>query len=42
MKKVYEKPAIVHTEKVEARAVACSGGTAKMSSLQCPQGPISS
>ena len=24
MKKSYEKPAIIHTEKIEARAVACS------------------
>ena len=24
MKKTYEKPAIIHTEKLEARAVACA------------------
>ena len=24
MKKVYEKPAVVHTEKIEARAVTCA------------------
>jgi len=24
MKKAYEKPAIIHTEKIEARAVSCS------------------
>jgi hypothetical protein len=24
MKKTYERPAIVHTEKLEARAVACT------------------
>jgi hypothetical protein len=24
MKKSYEKPAIIHTEKIEARAVTCS------------------
>lgn len=24
MKKVYEKPAIIHTEKIEARAVSCA------------------
>jgi len=24
MKKTYEKPAIIHTEKIEARAVSCS------------------
>jgi len=23
MKKAYEKPAIIHTEKIEARAVSC-------------------
>ena len=44
MKKVYEKPAIVHTEKIEARAVVCGppGSTAKGSSVDCPSGPISS
>jgi hypothetical protein len=24
MKKIYERPAIVHTEKLEARAVSCN------------------
>jgi len=24
MKKTYEKPAIIHTEKIEARAVSCT------------------
>jgi len=24
MKKIYERPAIIHTEKLEARAVTCS------------------
>jgi hypothetical protein len=24
MKKTYEKPAIIHTEKIEARAVTCT------------------
>ena len=24
MKKAYEKPAIIHTEKIEARAVSCA------------------
>ncbi len=38
MKKTYEKPAILHTEKLEARAVAC----AKTDDLACPGGPISS
>ncbi len=42
MKKAYEKPAIVHTEKVEARAVACAGPTAKLDSVSCSAGPISS
>ncbi len=42
MKKAYEKPAIVHTERVEARAVACAGPTAKATSMDCPSGPISS
>lgn len=27
MKKTYERPAIIHTEKLEARAVACSKAT---------------
>lgn len=26
MKKAYEKPAIIHSEKIEARATACSKG----------------
>ena len=43
MKKPYQKPAIVHTEKIEARAVVCGPvGTAKGSSVDCPSGPISS
>jgi hypothetical protein len=38
MKKPYEKPAIVHTEAIEARAVVCAKGVE-----QCiPFGPISS
>ena len=38
MKKTYERPVIVHTEKLEARAVVCSkaGGDA------CGAGPIQS
>lgn len=40
MKKPYEKPAIVHTERIEARAVSCAPG--KDNSMNCPQGPISS
>ncbi len=38
MKKSYERPAIVHTEKLEARAVTCS----KSDSAQCGAGPIQS
>ncbi len=26
MKKTYERPAIIHTEKLEARAVSCNKG----------------
>lgn len=37
MKKTYEKPMIVHTEKLEARAVACSKSTDA-----CGAGPIQS
>jgi hypothetical protein len=38
MKKTYERPAIVHTEKLEARAVACS----KATDAACGAGPIQS
>ncbi len=38
MKKTYERPAIVHTEKLEARAVTCG----KATDTQCPAGPIQS
>ena len=40
MKKQYERPAIVHTEKLEARAVACM----KADSATCSSmgGPIQS
>jgi hypothetical protein len=37
-KKPYERPAIVHTEKLEARATAC----AKADDTQCAGGPIQS
>ena len=37
-KKVYEKPAIVHTERIEARAVSC----AKSTDTCAQQGPITS
>lgn len=37
-KKTYEKPAIIHTEKIEARAVACSKNTGQCDNL----GPASS
>jgi hypothetical protein len=38
MKKNYERPAILHTEKLEARAVVCS----KSDDAACSQGPIQS
>lgn len=39
MKKPYEKPAIIHSEKVEARAVQC----AKADDATCgPNGPVTS
>ncbi len=38
MKKPYEKPRIVYSEKMEARAVAC----AKADSASCAQGPVTS
>jgi hypothetical protein len=38
MKKTYERPAIVHTEKLEARAVVCSKSTDAL----CGNGPIQS
>lgn len=38
MKKNYEKPTIVHTEKLEARAVNC----ARADDATCGAGPIQS
>jgi predicted metal-dependent HD superfamily phosphohydrolase len=38
MKKIYEKPAIIHTEKLEARAVTCT----KSTDTACAAGPIQS
>ena len=38
MKKTYEKPAIVHSEKIEARAVTCAKGD----DSSCGGGPIQS
>ena len=38
MKKAYEKPAIIHTEKIEARAVSCS----KSDDACAQRGPITS
>ncbi len=38
MKKSYERPAIVHTEKLEARAVVCQ----KSDTSACGAGPIQS
>lgn len=37
-KKAYEKPAIVHTEKIEARATTCSKNTDQCANT----GPITS
>jgi hypothetical protein len=37
-KKTYERPAVVHTEKLEARAVNC----AKESEATCAAGPVQS
>jgi len=38
MKKSYERPAIIHTEKLEARAVTCM----KADDTTCAGGPIQS
>ena len=38
-KKDYEKPSIIHTEKLEGRAAVCSG---KGDEASCPGGPIQS
>jgi hypothetical protein len=38
MKKTYERPAIIHTEKLEARAVVCG----KVDNNTCVNGPIQS
>jgi hypothetical protein len=38
MRKPYEKPAIVHTEKLETRAVLC----AKADESMCAAGPLQS
>ena len=38
MRKAYERPAIVHTEKLEARASTCS----KVDNNTCPGGPVQS
>jgi hypothetical protein len=39
MKKTYEKPAIIHSEKIEARATACSKSD---ESCRTSGGPITS
>jgi len=39
MKKTYERPAIIHTEKLEARAVTCSKADGNPA---CGVGPIQS
>jgi hypothetical protein len=38
MKKPYEKPRVVYSENMEARAVAC----AKVDSTSCASGPVTS
>ena len=38
MKKPYETPQVLHTEKLEARAVACS----KADEQTCANGPVQS
>ena len=38
MKKTYEKPAIIHTAKIEARAVSCS----KTDDICASKGPVTS
>ncbi len=38
MKKSYEKPAVIHTEEIEARAVRC----AKTDSVSCSGAPVTS
>lgn len=38
MKKTYERPMIIHTEKLEARAVTC----AKADDTACSAGPVQS
>ena len=38
MKKTYQKPAIIHTEKIEARATTCQ----KADDSVCAGGPITS
>ena len=40
MKRVYEKPAVIHTEKIEARAVSCA--KAGSTDPACQAGPITS
>ena len=39
MKRVYEKPAVVHTEKIEARAVTCAKAD---TAGGCEAGPVTS
>jgi hypothetical protein len=38
MKKTYDRPAIIHTEKLEARAGSCQ----KADDATCTQGPVQS
>jgi hypothetical protein len=37
-KKPYQKPSIIHTEKLEARATTCT----KADTTACPGGPLTS
>jgi len=40
MKRVYEKPAVIHTEKIEARAVSCAKDSSTTGG--CETGPVTS
>jgi len=40
MKRVYEKPAVIHTEKIEARAVSCAKDSSTTGG--CEAGPVNS
>ena len=38
MRKAYEPPRVIHTEKIETRAISCAKGDGNL----CPSGPIQS